>query len=82
MLRHDLNAVVAEIETLPPGEALATMVPYGARAAERALVLSDLQRVVDELRRRGHRPTVTVRRAPTGEIHALELEDDDPPEAA
>lgn len=73
MKEHDLGDVVAAIEALPPGEVLATPIPYGVPAHERATVLSDLQRVVDELRRRGHRPEVIVRRTADAEVHGIAL---------
>ena len=58
-----MGMIVAEIEALPPGETLGTVIPFGASSAERAETIDSVQRVVDRLRERGHQPRVEVRRA-------------------
>jgi hypothetical protein len=52
---------------------LSLVIEYGQPAAARAERLSEVQQVVDELRRRGLRPRVDLRREPRAEVHALSL---------
>ncbi len=70
---EQLREVADEVERLGPEEALSLVLTVELSAAQRIERLSDIQAVVDELRRRGHRPSVAVRRSERGELHALAL---------
>lgn len=71
---QQVDEVAANVEALEPDEALSVVLTVELSAAERAEMLSEIQQVVDELRRRGRRPSVLVRRSENGEVHAVSLE--------
>ena len=70
----ELQQLADAIEQLPHGEVLGTVLPCGVDARERTETLNSVQKVADELRRRGHKPRVEIRRTPDGEFHALSIE--------
>jgi hypothetical protein len=75
LTREQVLEVVAEVESLGPREALTLVVEYEQPALERAERLSEIQQVVDELRRRGRSPRVNLSRVdPRAEVHAVSLE--------
>ncbi len=72
--REQVRDVAANVEALGPDEALSVVLTVELSAGERAEMLHEIQQVVDELRRRGRRPSVMVRRSENGEVHAVSVE--------
>ena len=71
---RDVEMVAEQVEALEPEEALSVVLTVELSALERAERLSEIQQVVDELRRRRLEPRVAVRRSENGELFALSLE--------
>ena len=70
---EQLREIAMRSSRLGPEEALSLTLTVELSAAERAERLSEVEQVIDALRRRGRSPQVAVRRSENGEVHALSL---------